>query len=172
MLDQQTMSNVISIDSARRRGDEAIGLLMDGRHAMGLEKLCKAVEMAQGMAGPDDIQTIELLDDLATTLGTLGQHAKAEHVARHVLDWCIRSHGCVHERTAMAMHLVARNLHAQGQFEEAAGLQESALVAAADALGQDHPRTIEIMSQFILFEANRIAASGEKDKATEAARGR
>jgi hypothetical protein len=98
-------------------------------------------ESPTGTFGPEQLDTLTAMNDLAATLLGQGDFAGARDLLEQVLEASTRTLGPEHPSTLIAKNNLANNLLRQGDLSRARGLQKQVLEASTRTLGPEHPCT-------------------------------
>ncbi|KAJ6459320.1 P-loop containing nucleoside triphosphate hydrolase protein [Mycena sanguinolenta] len=116
-----------------------------GRHADAKELQIIGVENKRKVYGPDGLDTLTAMNNLANTYGRLGQFEEAEKLQVEVLEKWRRLLGEDDLDTVMAMSNLAATYGELGRFEDARKLGVMVLEKRRKLLGDDHPYTLDAM---------------------------
>ena len=119
--------------------------------------LTRAVDIRRSLAGPNDPQTLNSMDQLGWILNREGRYPEAEKLQRETLDLRRRILGVDHPDTLMSMTNLANLLIQEGRYLEAEKLQREALDVQRRVLGPERPETLRSMTNLgnTLYRAGR-----------------
>ncbi|KAJ6484606.1 P-loop containing nucleoside triphosphate hydrolase protein [Mycena sanguinolenta] len=121
-----------------------------GRYADAKELQIIEVENQRKLYGPDGLDTLTAMNNLANTYHRLGQFEEAEKLQVEVLEKRRRLLGEDNLDTVMAMNNLAVTYNELGRFEDAIKLKVIVLEKCKKLLGDDHPRTLDAMHNLAL----------------------
>lgn len=110
-----------------------------GRNQAAREHLERSVALSRDLRGPEHLDTLAALSDLAGAYSHGGDHARSEEINRELLAIRERTLGPDHPDTAVTMVNLAIEIKNAGRPAEAIGLQQRAVASFEKALGRDHP---------------------------------
>ena len=123
----------------------------------------QALDASRRLLGPEDPDTLTLMNNLAMTLQALGDAAAAAELHRQVLDAYRRLLGPEDPDTLTLMNNLAEAMRALGDAAGAAELHRQVLDASRRLLGPEHPDTLGSMSNLALALADLGDAAGAHD---------
>jgi serine/threonine protein kinase/tetratricopeptide (TPR) repeat protein len=126
-----------------------------------LPSMEKELEKVKANLGPDHLDTLKKMDNLAKAFISFGEYAKAVSLFKETLEKQKVKLGSDHPSTLVTMSNLAGAYQASGQFARAVPLFEEALEKRRANLGPDHLDTLKSMSNL----ANAFKSSGEFAKA-------
>ena len=91
--------------------------------------------------------TLDSLNDLATNLHLMGDHAEAEPLFKSAFELRREVLGERHADTLTSLNNLAASLKAQGRCGEARPLYEQALQTRREVLGEGHASTLHSMNK-------------------------
>ena len=106
--------------------------------------------------GPEDLDTLGTMSNLAIVLGDERKFAEAEKIHREVLEKEVRLLGPEHRTTASTMTELALDLQHQGRYAEAEKLAREAVVIEQRVEGPENPGYLGAERSL----ANVLAAEG------------
>ncbi|KAJ6459265.1 hypothetical protein C8R45DRAFT_942293 [Mycena sanguinolenta] len=109
------------------------------------------VKTQRKLYGPDGLDTLRAMNNLANTYRRLGQFEQAEKLQVEVLEKRRRLLGEDDLDTVSAMHNLAATYDEHGRFEDAEKLQVIVLEKRKKLLGDDHPYTLDAMHNLALI---------------------
>ena len=140
-----------------------IGILFSAEglfeHARTIEE--STVTAARSSLGDEHPDTLNAMNNLASTLHDQGDLAGARQLQERVLEIFRRLLGEAHPNTLASMNNLAETLFAQGELAGARQLQERALEIQRRVLGEEHPdTTVSAWNLFLtLIQLNETAAA-------------
>jgi len=121
-------------------------LLMEQGYSREAENLeIKVLDTRNRILAVEHPDTINAMENLAITYGSLGKYTKAEELEIQVLDARNRILGVEHPDTINAMGHLAATYRNLGKYTEAEKLEIQVLDAMTRILGRKHPDTINAM---------------------------
>ena len=96
--------------------------------------------------GEDHPETLNVMNNLATTLTAMGDHPGARVLQEQVLERSKKILGKDHPFTLTSMGNLAVTLSAMGDHQGAKALQKQVLEQRKEILGKDHPATLASMN--------------------------
>jgi tetratricopeptide (TPR) repeat protein len=111
------------------------------------KQLNKALPLLQETVGEDDLQTVEVMNQLALVYQAKGDHKKVEDLLNVVLLKRTRILGEDHQETLRAQMDLATLYRSQGIYERAEELSSTALEKLEKTRGEDDPATIRAMTE-------------------------
>jgi tetratricopeptide (TPR) repeat protein len=123
----------------------------------------QALDASRRLLGPEDPNTLALMNNLAITLRALGDAAAAAELHRQVLDAYRRLLGPEDPDTLTLMNNLAEAMRELGDAAGAAELHRQVLDASRRLLGPEHPDTLGSMSNL----AETLRALGDAGGAAE-----
>ena len=109
--------------------------------------LSRALILLQETLGDDDLQTVEVMNQLAHVYQAKGDHKKVEDLLKVVLLQRTRILGQEHQETLRAQMDLATLYRSQGIYERAEELSSTALEKLEQTRGEDDPATIRAMTE-------------------------
>ncbi|KAJ6484604.1 P-loop containing nucleoside triphosphate hydrolase protein [Mycena sanguinolenta] len=122
-----------------------------GRSADAKELQIIEVENQRTLYGPDGLDTLRAMNNLANTYPRLGQFKEAEKLQVEVLEKWRRLLGEDNSDTVDAMNNLAATYGELGRFEDARKLEVIVLEKREKLLGDDHPETLNAMYNLALI---------------------
>ncbi|HYF16145.1 MAG TPA: serine/threonine-protein kinase [Phycisphaerales bacterium] len=132
-----------------------------GDSARSAEFYTQALALARELYPDDPARWADPAGQLASAYVQLDDAAKAESVARPVMEQVLARHGEEHEASATLMLRVGEALRRQERYDEARPLLTKAHDARVRLLGADHRETLVVLNQRALLATN----SGESEEA-------
>jgi tetratricopeptide (TPR) repeat protein len=128
-----------SIRLALRTGRHAY---VRGAYALARNDEQRAVALAQTLLGEEHPDTLNGMNNLASTLCALGELPAAREMEERVLEACRHVMGEEHPRTLTSMNNLASTLWNMGELPAARDMQARALDICRRMLGDKHPTTL------------------------------
>jgi tetratricopeptide (TPR) repeat protein len=144
----------------------AQALMYDGKLEKSLELTRQNAADYERIFGPDDLDSINELQNLALVLGSLGGYAEAERDIREALKRYARSGKTDDENAINGVNSLALYRQYQGDLREAERLLMEAHPRAVRILGLVHPLTLHLKFRL----ARVLAEEGRLPEAEELAR--
>ncbi len=113
-----------------------------GDYVTARSQFAEAHEKRSVLLGPEDEDTLNSLEGLASTLYAMDQDAEAADLFSGLLTIKERTLGPEHADTLETMYDLARALYSQKRYREAADLFQAALSGRRRVLGVDHSDTV------------------------------
>jgi tetratricopeptide (TPR) repeat protein len=117
-----------------------------GQYPQAVTLLEQALAGRRRVLGDDHPDTLESMNNLATTRRSLGDLQGVPELLEQVLDASRRLLGPEHPDTLESMNKLGETRHDLGELDGARELHEQALAGRRRALGDDHPATLESMN--------------------------
>ncbi len=121
-----------------------------GRYEEAEHHWTRALKIRQRVLGPEHLETLGTMNDLASNYYGRGQPAAGLRLEEKALKILLRVHGPEHPMTLTTMGNMASNLHAQGKYSQAQQLFERALGLQRRVLGLENASTMATMSNLAL----------------------
>ncbi|OOF90643.1 hypothetical protein ASPCADRAFT_156291 [Aspergillus carbonarius ITEM 5010] len=127
----------------------------DGRYNEAEKLIHQVLNIHQRDLGPENLQTLETMADLALIYWYQGRWKKAEELGVQVLKARTQILGFGHPDTLLSMANLASTYLKQGRWQEAEELQIEVLTAYKEILGFEHPNTLLSMSILASIYSNQ-----------------
>ena len=114
----------------------------------------QVLDRRNGILGVEHPDTINAMENLATTYGSLGKYREAEKLEIQVLDARNRILGEEHLDTINAMGNLVKTYGSLGKYREAEKLEIQVLDARNRIFGVEHPDTIRAMANLAVSYGN------------------
>jgi len=115
----------------------------------------KIVEMRINKQGPEHLNTLASMNNLALTYSNQGKYEEAAQLQLKVLDLYKRVLGPEHPNTLASMNNLAVIHSNQGKYEEVAELQLKVLDLHNRVLGPEHPGTLNSLNNIAITYAKQ-----------------
>ena len=115
------------------------------------------------LLGPEDINVLDLINNLAILFKDLGEHAEARALYNRALAGKEKLLGVDHVQTLHLVNNQANLLESLGEYAEARDLYDRALAGYEKQLGVDHVTTLDTVNNL----ANLLESLGEYGEARE-----
>ena len=109
------------------------------------------LRIAEKLLGEEDLDTLEIIENLAMSFQGEGRVEHAIDLQEKVLNVRRKVLGIKDADTLTAMHNLAGYFHSQNRFTDAMRLGEEVLQGRILLLGEDHPNTLSTMSDLGVY---------------------
>ena len=134
-----------------------------GLYARAQTLLERSVDIRRRVLGPENLDTLRAMNDLARTLDHEGHYAEAETLVRQTLGVQRRVLGTEHPDTVWSISNLGISLTREGRYAEAETLLREAFNTRRRVLGPEHPQTLVSMSNLAgVLADERQFAEAEK----------
>jgi eukaryotic-like serine/threonine-protein kinase len=114
------------------------------------KQLERAVDLRQRVLGPEHLDTMKSMNNLANIYDDEGKYAQAEALHGQILKIRRRVLGPEHPDTLKSIDNLANVYDAEGKYAQAEALHSQALEIERRVLGPEHPETVKSMSNLAL----------------------
>jgi serine/threonine protein kinase/tetratricopeptide (TPR) repeat protein len=132
-----------------------------GKPMLAIRQLERAVELRRAKLGPDHLDTLISMNNLANGYADAGQHDRDLKLREETLALMRSKLGPDHPETLGIMSNLANSYYDAGRLDRALKLREETLALQRSKLGPDHPDTLTSMNNL----AESYFATGRNDRA-------
>jgi tetratricopeptide (TPR) repeat protein len=126
-----------------------------GQHEVAKEMVRSGLEVREKVLGPEHLDTLASMSNLALVLNSQGKYKEAEAMNRETLERRERVLGPEHPDTLTSMNNLASMLKSQGKYEEAEAMNRETLALREKVLGPEHPDTPTSVNNLACLLARR-----------------
>jgi tetratricopeptide (TPR) repeat protein len=143
-----------------------------GQYAAAESKYDEVVDLKKEVLGPDDLDTLRSMDQLAWTMRNQAKYEPAAELARKTLGKKESLFGKKAAETLTSSHIVATLLGDRGKHQNASKIHQENLEAREELLGSDHLDTLRSASNLSLelWELGKFADAEDLARRTLATR--
>ena len=127
-----------------------------GKYDEARRLLERALEGRERELGPDHVDTLAALGNLAVVAALQGKHKEARRLQERALVGMERTFGPDHEQTLSSMNNLAGVFVSQGKYWRAQRLYERALAGKESTLGPDHVSTLRTVNNLANVYADTL----------------
>lgn len=139
--------NLTTCDEAIKVTNESDGKVPSEQMA---QYLGRAVALCKRQKGPDHVDTLSSMNNLAVSYSHLGRYGEAFKLHEETLVLRRATLGVDHPETLRSMKNLAGSYHDLGRYPEALKLREETLALRQSKLGPNHPDTLHSMNDLAL----------------------